>query len=65
MQKVITITSHTNIVAKGEHFTESEYPQLTQYLEDGYRIVNTIPIVKPSDQSFMYSVVFILENQSI
>ncbi len=35
MQKVITITTHTNIIDKEDKFTEREYPKLNNYLEDG------------------------------
>jgi hypothetical protein len=59
-QKVITVTSHTNIIEGKEKFIENEYPTLNKYLEDGYTIQQTIPIIKPADVSYMYSVVFIL-----
>lgn len=61
MQKVITITTHTNIIDKTEMFTEKEYPKLNEYLEDGYIVKQTIPIVTNST-SFMYSITFILEK---
>ena len=62
MQKVITITSHTNIIDDENKFIENEYPKLNEYLEDGYIIRNTIPIIKPADASYMYSITFILEK---
>jgi len=37
MQKVITITTHTNIIDKDNKFTEKEYPTLDTYLKDGYK----------------------------
>lgn len=61
MQKVITISSHTNIIGN-EPFVETEYPQLTQYLEDGYEIKQSIPILKHSDNSYMYAITFVLEK---
>ena len=62
MQKVITITSHTNIIDGDDKFIENEYPKLNEYLESGYRVVKTYPIIKPADPSYMFSITFILEN---
>jgi len=62
MVKVITITSHTNIIEKDQKFIETEYPELNKYLEEGYYIKNTIPILKPADPSFRYAITFILQN---
>lgn len=62
MQKVITVTSHTNIIDKEEKFTEKEYPTLDKYLHEGYKIIQTIPILKPADSSYMYAITFILEK---
>lgn len=62
MQKVITITTHTNIIDKEDMFTETEFPKLNEYLEDGYEIVNTIPVIKPADPSYRYAITFILRK---
>ena len=62
MQKVLTVTSHTNIIDKEAKFTEREYPTLDKYLQEGYRIIQTVPIIKPADNSYMYAITFILEN---
>jgi hypothetical protein len=62
MIKVITITSHTNILEKNEKFSETEYPKLNEYLESGYYIKNTIPTLKEVNSSDMYAVTFILEK---
>lgn len=62
MQKVITITSHTNIINEGESFNEASYPLLDKFLEEGYYIKEFIPIIKPSDTSYMYAITFILEK---
>jgi len=62
MFKVITITSHTNIVDDKDKFTESEYPILNKYLEEGYLVHSTIPILKPADVSYMYAITFILRK---
>lgn len=62
MQKVITITTHTNIIDDKVNFTEMEYPKLNQYLKDGYSIAETIPIIKPADPSYMYAITFILRK---
>ncbi|MCK0158967.1 hypothetical protein MWU65_17425 [Cellulophaga sp. F20128] len=62
MQKVITITTHTNIIDKEDKFTEKEYPKLSEYLENGYSIKEAIPIIKPADPSLRYAITFILEK---
>lgn len=64
MQKVITVTSHLNIIDNDAKFTEKEYPTLDKYLQEGYKITQTIPIIKPADVSYMYSITFILDNYS-
>ncbi|WP_421812442.1 hypothetical protein [Flagellimonas sp.] len=58
MYKVLTVTTHTKI--EGSKFTETEYPKLNEYLEDGYSIKETIPIIKPADVSLRYAITFIL-----
>ena len=58
--RVITINTHTNIFKDGVPFTETEYPKLNEYLEQGYVVKDTIPIVKPADASYSYSITFIL-----
>lgn len=63
MQKVITITTHTNIIDQNDKFTEKEYPKLNEYLENGYVVKQTVPIVTNSETSYMYSITFILEKQ--
>ena len=62
MQKVVTITSHTNIIDDKDKFIENEYPLLNEYLEDNYIIRNTIPILKNADPSYRYAITFILEK---
>ena len=62
MQKVVTITSHTNIIDNKDKFIENEYQKLNDYLEDGYIIRDTISILKPADPSYRYAITFILEK---
>ncbi|MGV4414021.1 hypothetical protein [Chryseobacterium sp. T1] len=62
MQKVITVTTHTNIIDKEAKFTEKEYPQLNTYLEDGYKVKEVVPITLASSTTYMYSLTFILEK---
>lgn len=62
MQKVITVTTHTNIIDKDAKFTEKEYPQLNTYLEDGYKVKEIVPITLASATTYMYSLTFILEK---
>lgn len=66
MQKVITITTHTNIIRDNDNdakFIEKEYPTLDKYLQDGYKVVQTIPIVTNATGSYMYSITFVLEKK--
>ena len=51
MQKVITITTHTNVINQDSKFTEKEYPKLNEYLEGGYKVKSTVPIVTHSEKS--------------
>ncbi|WHF52116.1 hypothetical protein QGN23_02295 [Chryseobacterium gotjawalense] len=62
MQKVITVTTHTNIIDKDAKFTEKEYPQLNAYLEKGYKVKEVVPITLASNTAYMYSLTFILEK---
>jgi hypothetical protein len=62
MQKVITVTTHTNVIDKEEKFTEKEYPTLNKYLEEGYKVIQVTPIVTNSNTSYMYSITFLLEK---
>ncbi|PKF74836.1 hypothetical protein [Chryseobacterium sp. PMSZPI] len=62
MQKVITITTHTNIIDKNDKFTEKEYPQLKTYLEEGYKVKEIVPITLASTTAYMYSLTFVLEK---
>jgi hypothetical protein len=62
MQKVITITSLTNIIPDGKRFYENQYPELQKLLDEGYRIIETIPVIKPADTSTRYAITFILEK---
>ena len=62
MQKVITITTHTNIIDKDNKFTEKEYPTLDAYLKDGYKVMQVIPVTLNSTTAYMYSLTFVLEK---
>ena len=62
MQKVITVTTHTNVIDKQEKFTEKEYPILNSYLEEGYKVISITPIITNSTTSYMYSITFLLEK---
>lgn len=61
MQKVIVIDTHTNTMGN-DLFNEKEFPQLNQYLEDGYTIKQIIPVTLNSNTAYMYSLVFLLER---
>ena len=62
MQKVLTVTTHTNIIDRDGKFVESEYPTLNKYLEEGYKISQVIPITLNSATAYMYSITFVLEK---
>jgi len=62
MNKVITISTHTNIIPEKKTFVETEYPLLNKYLEEGYTIYKMETIVKPADASYMFAIVFILQK---
>jgi hypothetical protein len=62
MQKVVTVTTHTNVIDKEEKFTEKEYPILNSYLEEGYKVIGTTPVVTNATSSYMYSITFLLEK---
>ncbi len=65
MQKVITITGTTNRRdqtgrEQTEEFTETEYPQLNRYLEDGFTVRGAYQNF--SDTSENYSITFLLRK---
>jgi len=62
MQKVLTITTHTNIIEQGTKFHEAEYPILNKYLEEGYKIAQIVPVTLNSTTAYMYSITFLLEK---
>ena len=62
MQKVITVTTHTNIIDKEDKFIEKEYPKINEYLEDGYEVKQVVPVVTNSQNSYRYSITFILDK---
>ena len=62
MQKVITVTTHTNIIDKDSKFTEKEYPKVTAYLTEGYKVIQVVPVTTSAESSYMYSLTFVLEK---
>ena len=64
MQKVITITTHTNIIEKDNKFVENEYTELRTYLNDGYKVLQIVPITTGANNSYMYSLTFLLEKNN-
>jgi hypothetical protein len=60
MQKVITITSYA-IINSDAKFIETQYPELNKLLQDGYKINQVIPIIKPANTNNYYETIFILE----
>jgi len=62
MQKVITITTHTKVLAEGEQIYSTEYPTINAYLNDGYRVVQIVPVANISPTSFKYTLTFVLEK---
>ena len=62
MQKVITVTTHTNIIEGDNKFVEKEYPKINAYLEDGFEVKQVVPVVTNADNSYMYTITFVLEK---
>lgn len=62
MQKVITITTHTNIIDKEKKYTSKEYPELDELLNSGFKVIQVIPVVTSSPESYRYSLTFVLEK---
>lgn len=60
MQKLITVTTHTN--KGGQDFHEEDYPTINTLLEDGYKIVNVYPITTAATNSYMFALVIVLEK---
>lgn len=63
MQKVITVTTHTNIIDKVLQFTEKEYPELNKYLKEGYKVLQIIPVTTAAQDSYRYSLTFLLDKK--
>ena len=62
MQKVITISTHTNVFDSDQGFIEKEYPILNSYLEQGYVVTQVVPITPSSTNTYMYSLTFVLHK---
>jgi hypothetical protein len=62
MQKVVTVTTHTNIIDKDLKFTEKEYPVLDKYLQEGYKVISVTPIITGATASYMYALTFVIER---
>ena len=62
MQKVITITTTTNILGKDDGFIETEYPELNKYLDEGYIVSQLIPVTLNTDGVYKYSLTFVLHS---
>jgi hypothetical protein len=63
MQKVITLTGRQDILGGEDIFIETQHPEINKLLEDGFAVIETIPIIKTSDQAYWYSITFILERE--
>lgn len=63
MQKVITITTHTNLLTKDIDYIEKEYEKLNGYLTDGYTVLQMVPFTTGAADSFRYSITFVLEKK--
>lgn len=61
MQKLVTINTHTNTF-EDNGFIEREYPLLTEYLEDGFKISQIIPYSTAADGSYRYTMIIVLEK---
>jgi hypothetical protein len=63
MQKVVTVTTHTNVLNRDEKYIEVEYDKVNGYLEDGYKVVQVVPFTTNVSDSFRYTLTFVLEKQ--
>lgn len=61
MQKLITVSTHTN--KGGNDFHEEEYPKVNELLEQGYKVVNVYPITTAATGSYMFALVIVLEKE--
>lgn len=61
MQKLITVTTHTN--KGGNDFHEEQYPQVNELMEQGYKVINVYPITTAATGSYMFSLVIVLEKE--
>lgn len=61
MQKLITVTTHTN--KGGNDFHEEQYPQVNELMEQGYKVVNVYPITTAATGSYMFALVIVLEKE--
>lgn len=62
MQKVIVITSSGSLGVNKMKFLETEYPTLNEALNDGFKITQILPIIKPSTTDSSYETIFVLEK---
>ncbi|AQW94779.1 hypothetical protein CMU89_00320 [Elizabethkingia anophelis] len=65
MQKVITVTAHLRVIESAKedtNYVEKEYTELNKYLEQGYKVIQAIPITVSSTSTATYSITFILDK---
>jgi len=64
MQKVVTVTTHTNVLDKNQTYVEREYEKINQYLQEGYVVIQLVPFTTSAEGSFRYTLTFVLEKKS-
>lgn len=63
MQKVITITTTTNVLTKDKEHIAREYPEINEYLDVGYVVSNLVPVTLPVEGAYKYSLTFVLSDK--
>lgn len=61
MQKVITVSSYASFDTNAK-FIETEYPILNNYLQDGYKVIQVVPVIKPANTTNFHETIFVLEK---
>ena len=63
MQKVVTVTTHMNILKNDQIYAEHEYNKINKYLNDGYSVIQLVPFTTNVEGSFRYTLTFVLEKK--
>ncbi|MDY3521961.1 hypothetical protein PG614_10000 [Riemerella anatipestifer] len=62
MQKVITVVVKGTIQSEKHFYIEHEYDELNSYLEEGYKVIQIVPISMQIEKNINFSITFLLEK---